>query len=412
MITVDGRRLQADLERLASFGRRPDGSIDRPAFTPNDRAAREWFAAQARAAGLPVQTDAVNNVLIGAAGESPAVWTGSHLDTVPNGGMFDGALGAVAALECLRRLREEGVRLARPVRAAAFSDEEGAFFGFLGSKALVHGLDTLDLEQCRSADDRLLADVLRDAGHSTMDGPTRLPRDAVHRYVELHIEQGPKLEQSSTQIGVVTAIVGVNRAEVRFDGRPDHAGTTPMHLRKDALRGAATLLEALPELPARAGRPEAVITCGRVGTEPGAVNVVPESAVVQLDFRAETAAGLEAIEDAISRAAHAAGARHGLGVSVTLESETSPTVMAPEVIDMIDHCATELGLSATRMPSGAGHDAQVMAALAPTGMIFVPSRDGRSHSRFEDTAWEDVINGANVLLATLTEFATQEVPLR
>lgn len=403
---VNGKRLRDDLERLATFGRQADGSISRPAFSPEDVAARRWFADRAREAGLPVRIDGLFNVLLGDESPSPAVWTGSHLDTVPEGGMFDGALGSMAALECLRRLHEEGVELARPVRGVAFSDEEGAYLGLFGSKALAQGVDALDVEGHRGADGRTLSDAIRGAGGDpSAAGSSPLPSGSVHRFVELHIEQGPTLEATDTQIGVVNSIVGIRRGQVRFDGRPDHAGTTPMHLRRDAMRGAAALLDVVPELPARIGRPEAVITCGRLTVLPGAHNVVPTTAVVHLDYRDRSIEGIEALEEALIRAGHACGARHGLSVSCSGETITPPTDVDPGVADTIERESRRLGLSTRALPSGASHDTQNMAALAPTGMIFVPSRDGRSHSRLEDTAWEDIVNGADVLLNTLLELA-------
>lgn len=405
-LTVNGARLRADLERLATFGGRPDGSVNRPALSPEDVAARRWFARRAREAGLAARIDGLLNVLIGDDSPEPAVWTGSHLDTVPDGGKFDGALGAVAALECLRRLREEDIPLARPVRAVAFSDEEGSFLGFLGSKGMAGGLGHVQPYQVYGPDGRTLADALREGGGDITAADVALPAGAVRGFIELHIEQGPVLEATSTQIGVVTSIVGISRASVRFEGRPDHAGTTPMDARRDALRGAADLLAALPSLPASVGRPAAVITCGRATTLPGAANVVPATAVLELDFRDETSDGLALLEQAIAGEARACAARHDLTLTYTRESTTPPAQIDPALADLVERCAKRLSLSTRLMPSGAAHDSQVMADVAPTGMIFVPSRDGRSHSFLEATDWDDVVNGANVLLQVLHELAS------
>ena len=326
--------------------------------------------------------------------------------------MFDGALGAVAALECLRRLHEEQADLRRPVRGVAFADEEGSYLGFLGSKGLVHGLDHLeghdngDVAAHRGPDGRTLAEAVAGAGGEL--GAAReagLPAGTVRRFVELHIEQGPLLEASGTNIGVVTHIVGVGRLQLRFEGRPDHAGTTPMHLRRDALRAAAAFIDTVLELPARCGHPAAVITCGDVDVRPGAPNVVPHVATVHVDFRAASMAAIERLHDALVRSAYAAGARHGIRVDPVVESITPPVRLDPESAGVIEQSSSRLGLSHVAMPSGAGHDAQVMAEIAPTGMIFVPSRDGRSHSRLEHTSWDDITNGAEVLLNTLLALA-------
>ena len=403
---VNGERLRADLERLATFGRADDGAVSRPAFSAADVAARQWFAGRAREAGLSARLDGVLNVLIGEDTGAPAVWTGSHLDTVPEGGMFDGAVGSVAALECLRRLREERVPLRRDVRGVAFSDEEGAYLGFLGSKSLTGGLAGADVRAYRGADGRTLAEAVAAAGGDLTpsvsgDGPD----PEIHRFVELHIEQGPSLEAGGVPIGAVTSIVGVANATVRFEGRPDHAGTTPMHLRQDALRGAVAFLHAVPDLPRRVGRSDAVITCGRIGVHPGADNVVPSTATAHLEFRDPTMAGMRNLRESLNRLAGECAAAAGLRVSFSLDNMTAPTDTDAGVTEVIERQAKRLGLGTRAMPSGAAHDSQVVAARAPIGMVFVPSRDGRSHSRFESTAWSDIVNGANVLLGTLHELA-------
>lgn len=405
---VNPERIRADLERLAEFGREPSGGVTRPAFSKADTAAREWFATRARDAGLPVLTDPLGNVIVGGGTDDshPAVWTGSHLDSVPNGGIFDGALGAVAALECVRRLHEEGVPLARPVRAVAFADEEGAFYGYLGSKGLVRDFTGDELAAMTDRKGRPLLDALRERGVDPASATaTALAPGAVHRFVELHIEQGPVLESTATMIGVVTDIVGVHRSDVRFDGRSDHAGTTPMNLRRDALRGAAAFLDRLPELPARAGRADAVVTCGHLTVRPGAENVVPDTAVVHLDFRDGSTEGLGELERLLIQEAQACAARHGVDASYRRENTTAPIHLDVELSGVIEQAAHRLGLSTRRLPSGAGHDAQVMAALAPTAMIFVPSCGGRSHCPQEWTSWQDIEQGSNVLLQTVLELA-------
>ncbi len=404
---VNAARLKADLERLAEFGRQPTGAISRTALSEADIQARRWYAEQASAAGLSVHTDAVGNVTAACGnGGEPAVWTGSHLDSVPEGGAFDGALGAMVALECVRCLHEQGVSLQRPVVAVAFSDEEGTFFGYLGSKALAGMLDPQALADVTDQHGTTLPDALRRLGTDLSEVPgCALPDGAVHSFIELHIEQGPVLESIGAAIGSVTHIVGVRRGRYRFDGRPDHAGTTPMHLRQDPVRAAAAFLDQLVEVPARAGRPDAVVTCGRVDLRPGAHNVVPAVAEVSLDFRDTSVDGLDLLEERLDRAAHASAARHNVAVSVERESTTDPVDLDPDLCDAISLAAKRRDLTAHRMPSGAGHDAQVMAQIAPVGMLFVPSQDGRSHSRWEQTAWPDIEHGANVLLDTLVAVA-------
>lgn len=405
---VNQQRLRSDLERLSEFGRDSSGGVTRPAFSPADMAARKWFAARAVEAGLHARTDALLNVVVDLDSDGgPAVWTGSHLDSVPKGGMFDGAVGAIAGLECLRRIREARVSLVRPVRSVAFQDEEGAFRSYLGSTAIVRGFTPDEIRMICSRDGQRLTDALIQAhGVSSADASdTSVSPRAVHSFVELHVEQGPVLESSNTSIGVVSHIVGITRGEIRFDGRSDHAGTTPMDSRRDALRGAAAFLDRLPDLPMRCGNPEAVVTCGRIALDPGLDNVVPGTAIVYLDFRAGTTEGIEQLEHAILRDARACGMRHRLEVEYRRLSTTPPVQTNVAVRDTIKSAANELGLSTRELPSGAGHDAQIMAALAPVGMIFVPSREGRSHSPLEFTTWEQIESGANVLLQTLIQLA-------
>lgn len=408
---VNPERLREDLERLGEFGRDSSGGVSRPAFSSADIAARRWFADRAEIAGLHVRTDTLLNVIVDLnSDDGPAVWTGSHLDSVPNGGMFDGTVGAIAGLECLRRIHEERVSLAWPVRTVAFQDEEGAFRSYLGSTALVRGVTTEEIRTISNRDGQRLNDALVQAhGVALVDGAGKsLEARAVRSFVELHVEQGPVLEANNTSIGVVTSIVGVNRAQVRFDGRSDHAGTTPMDSRRDALRGAAAFLDRLPELPARCGNPEAVVTCGRIALDPGLDNVVPCTAIVHLDFRAGTKEGVDRLEHAILREARACGFRHGLEVEYQKVSMTPPVQTNGAIRNAITRAAKSLGLSTRELPSGAGHDTQVMSALAPVGMIFVPSREGRSHSPLEFTSWEQIENGANVLLETLLRLAGRD----
>ncbi len=406
---VNAARLRANLEQLATFGREADGGITRPALSEADIQARRWYADLARQAGLAVTVDGLFNVTarLGSSGKA-AVWSGSHLDSVPHGGMFDGALGAMAALECVRRLREESVPLRHPVAAAAFCDEEGAFHGFLGSKGLAHGWTEPELRAMHNSEGASVIDALArwhvDPARATA---TTLGPGAVHAFVELHIEQGPVLEDNATNIGIVTGIVGINNGVFTFTGRPDHAGTTPMHLRRDALRGAAAFLDRLPALPGKHGSPTSVATCGQLHVAPGANNVVPSSAVVHVDFRDQDPEALRRLEAAMLDTARECAASHDLGLEYTLESSTAPIAMDAALADISERAARKLGLSTRRMPSGAGHDTQVMAALAPAGMIFVPSRDGRSHSALESTSWDDIANGANVLLNTLLDMANR-----
>jgi N-carbamoyl-L-amino-acid hydrolase len=407
---VSGERLRADLELVSRFGATGQpGGVSRTSFSAADRQVREWLAGQAGRWGLAMRTDGIGNMFLRlpGGGDGPPVWAGSHLDSVPDGGAFDGALGSLAALEVARRLVEERVPLRRPVEAVVFADEEGNYHHLLGSTGLVRDYPAGELAALRGRDGDRLVDALAGMGWDPRAATaTAIAPGSVHAYLELHIEQGPVLESSGGQVGVVTGIVGLGGGELVFTGRQDHAGTTPMPLRRDPLRGAAELLTRLPELAAAVSR-QAVATCGIVTVEPGATNVVPAVCRLRLDFRDPDRDRLLALEAAIVTAAGAAAERHRLEVAYHRESITDPVRLAERMQRLVESAATGLGLTTLRMPSGAGHDAQNLAQLAPTGMIFVPSVAGRSHSPAELTTGDDVENGANVLLAAVLELATE-----
>ena len=409
-MTLDAERFLADLDTLAGFGADGDGGVSRPSFSAADGEARAWLARRCEEAGLGYREDAAGNVFMRLDGPSgPPVWVGSHLDSVPNGGPLDGALGVIAALEVVRSLAEEGVALSRPVEAVSFTDEEGAYTGFLGSKAAMGGLAAADLEGIEGRDGTPLVEAMRAAGYDpTAIGSAAVDPAAVAAYLEMHIEQGAILHEARIPVGVVTHIVGVGRVTVEFVGRADHAGTTPMHLRRDAARGAADLLAALPGLPAEVGAADAVVTCGRLALAPGADNIVPGRATLHLDVRDRDRAVIESLERAVGAHAEAAAEAHDLEVSLTRESLTDPTPLDGRLVDLTAESAAEAGLEARRMPSGAGHDAQVVAPHVPTAMVFVPSIDGRSHSPLERTEPDDLVAGATVLRGAVRRLATED----
>ncbi len=407
---IDAVRLLADLEQLAAIGAAGGAGITRTAFSEQDARARAWYAGQVAAAGLALRTDGLGNMFVhdpGSAAIGPAVWSGSHLDTVPSGGAYDGALGAVAALECVRRIAELGIPLSRPVGAVVFSDEEGAFASLLGSSAMRRPFTHEELEAMRDRDDRPLLDALASWPWSTgAPEDTALDPAVVHRFVELHIEQGPVLEREGTDIGVVTGIVALGGARLEFLGRTDHAGTMPMPDRADALVAASDFVARVPDVVAVTA-PGAVATCGMLAVSPGAANVVPGRVSLSLDFRDPEVAVVEALGAALESAAGEVADRHGLGL-VWRGAPLIPSSPLDEgVRSTIRAGATARGLSVRDLPSGAGHDSQNMARLARTGMIFVPSVGGRSHSPAELTLPADLVNGANVLLETMIRLASE-----
>jgi N-carbamoyl-L-amino-acid hydrolase len=414
-LSINAERLISDFEELRQIGRLPTGGLGRASFSPADGEAREWFFGRCADAGLTVRTDGIGNIMVSSPAIDPAiaglapVWAGSHIDAVPNGGAFDGPLGVLAALECLRRIHEEGIQLERPVQCVIYADEEGNYSHLLGSSALARGFTREELESMTGRDGDRFVDTFAAVGGSVEDalGVTLAP-GAVHATVELHIEQGPLLEQRNEQIGVVSGIVALGGGVVTFLGRADHAGTTPMRLRKDASIAAGALLVALPAVAAAVSE-RAVVTSGIIAVEPGASNVIPGSAQVTVDFREPDAEALEALEAGIIRVSESIAAEYGLTVEFDFGVPIAPSPMDEGIRSIISAAAEGRGLAWSALPSGAGHDSQNMATIAPTGMIFVPSIGGRSHCPEENTAWADVENGANVLLDTVIQLARRSL---
>ncbi|MFO7566239.1 MAG: Zn-dependent hydrolase [Enhygromyxa sp.] len=403
-LRVDFPRLQADIEALAEIGRSPDRGITRRAFSTADMQARAWLRDRITAAKLELHQDGAANIhaRLGWDGKTPSVMIGSHIDTVPGGGPLDGALGVLVGLECLRRLAELGYVLDKPLESVAFSDEEGRFGGLFGSQAIAGMLSPGHIHQARDLDNVSLVEAMAAHGLDAMQAlGARRRTDSLDAYVELHIEQGPVLDRRKAQIGVVEGITGLFKWEIRMIGTPNHAGTTPMDMRNDAFSGLVEFAAAIPRLLDENGSPQSRATIGRVELFPGAPNTVPGRASWSLDVRDPDPAVLREIARAMRRALSAIARRHGLMFEFEILSEVEPVACDAALIELIDRSAAELGIERVRMPSGAVHDAQIMAHVTRVGMIFVPSLQGRSHSSAEWTAWEDIEAGANVALRTL-----------
>lgn len=403
---VDVARLKRDLEELGAIGRTPQGGVSRPSFSDADIQARRWLVDRISAAGMEARVDAAGNIFSRWQQGRPVVLVGSHIDSVPNGGRFDGALGVLAGLECLRRIKEEGIRLRHPVELVAFTDEEGAFGGFFGSYAFTGVLRGEDISKAKDSKGLPIMDAMARHGMDAMQAPkaSRNPKD-IRAYVELHIEQGPILEARQISIGIVDAIVGIHRYGITFRGRADHAGPTPMPDRKDALLGASELVLKARDLALKTGSPASRITVGVVQLTPGVANIVPAEAYLTYEIREQSAELLKVLAEKSQALAGDIAKTWGLEVSVETILQIDPVPLAEEVKAAIAAAAQEMGLQQLRLPAMAGHDAQVVGRVAPAGMIFVPSQDGRSHSPSEFTADEDVERGANVLLLTLLNLA-------
>jgi N-carbamoyl-L-amino-acid hydrolase len=393
---IDGEQLLDDLETLAEFGATAGGGLDRVAFSPADQKGRAWVESQMRAVGMAVRTDAAGNSLgfyPGYESELPPLALGSHTDTVPQGGRFDGALGVLAALACVRALQTAGVRLRHPVEVINFTAEEATVGGgTLGSRAMSGELDQATLDQA-AWDGRPTAEHLRAAGlDPTTVWEARRPKHSLAAYLELHVEQGGSLAAAGIPVGIVEGIVGIRRYSVLFRGYANHAGTTPMAGRQDALVMAAPFILAVREVALAHG---IVGTVGTLWLQPGASNVIPGQVELSFEIRSLHQEILDKAERALTQQAQR------LGGEVQRLSDKAATISDPRLLEVMRAACTELNLPYRRLPSGAGHDAVSMAEIAPQAMLFVPSQGGISHAPAEFTEPEHCVVGARVLLAAL-----------
>ena len=406
-LRVSSSRLHADLDALAQFGATGDGGVHRPTFSEAHLAARAWLREQITKAGLELRVDGAGNhsafLACGSAG-APTLLLGSHLDSVPHGGRFDGALGVVAALEVVRTVKDAGVALAMNLEAIDLTDEEGTLVGFIGSGAIAGHLTAEQFRQPRGGREAVEAGMAR-AGvtEQSMLSAAR-PAGSLGGYLELHIEQGKRLANAHKDIGIVTDIVGIGSYRLTFIGRADHAGTTSMQDRRDAAQGASAFALAIRELVIR-DFPRCVANVGNMAFAPGAFNIVPASVVVSLEFRAPSAAEFDQIEIVLIERAKTDAARFGLELKIEFLGKHAPTPMSEKAQIVFADACDALGLSHVPLVSGAGHDGQMLADVCPVGMIFVPSVGGASHSPREFTEWQDCVNGANVLLQTVLRVA-------
>ena len=412
-LTIQADRLRADVQALARIGHHPeDGGLYRMAFTPADLAGKAWLRSRLEEAGIPCRVDGAGNHfgrLEGSDPTAPAVLIGSHLDTVPCAGTLDGSLGVITGLECLRRLKETEAELRRPVELVAFSDEEGRFGGMFGSQAFAGDITPQTLHEATDLDGVRLEDALRACGFEPFEAlEARRDPATLDSYLELHIEQGPVLDRLQKPIGIVDAITGLFRWVVRFRGEANHAGTTPMAMRNDAFMGLADFAHEIPRLLDENGGEHSRATIGTVQILPGAANTVPGLVECSLDVRDTSAAVLEELRNAFRKALQAIARRRSLVFEFEELSRLEPVLCDAALVATLEAKANALGIAYERMPSGAAHDAQLVAKMTRTAMIFVPSREGRSHSPAEWTSWNDIEVGANLALHTLHHLATRD----
>ncbi len=407
MVKISLPRLRQDLTTLARFGATREGGVTRPAWSPVHEEARHWLLGRMKEAGLGTHVDSAGNTFGRLGDGAPTVLTGSHIDSVPDGGTLDGALGVLAGLECLRTIRDAGVSLKRPLTLVAWTDEEGRYGSLFGSTAFAGKLDPAKIPQMQAPDGERLVDAMARAGFNALDAP-RAAADpgSVAAYVELHIEQGPHLEAKGITVGVVEGIVGIRRNRIVFQGEPDHAGTTPMARRKDAFLCAAEYALQAREHVVKRGSGTSVTNFGVVEVRPGVANIVPARAALLQEVRELDPRILTRLDRECAALAKRIATRRGIRVRVERLSRTEPARLAPEVQRVIESAAAGVRLRTLRMPSAAGHDAQNLATITRAGMIFIPSKGGKSHRPDERSDWRAIERGANVLLHTLLKLAS------
>jgi len=407
-LSVDFDRLKKDILELACFGSDPQGGISRPSFSPADLEARAWLKCRIEDAGLAYRCDGAGNIFGRLDGEGKTIMSGSHIDTVINGGRFDGSIGVLTALECCRRIKEEGFAHRRPLEMASFTDEEGNLVGdFLGSRAFLGHLDRKLLEEGKTPFGLFFRDVLAET-EFTIDGilEAHLSRPELEAFLEIHIEQGSVLETDDRTIGIVDRIAGKNYWLCRFSGRAGHAGTTPFELRQDAFLGLADFALKSTHYVATEHY-GSMLTVGRVFTHPGVFSIVPGRTDFTLDFRSTSVEALRDMEKQLPRMAEDIAVTRGLRFTMSPVDRTEPVVIPSRITDLLEEECGALGYACMRMPSGAGHDAQLLTERTDAGMIFIPCEDGISHSPEENIDWDDLEKGANLLLRAMLRLANE-----
>ena len=401
-VSINGERLLERIAELAQIGEiEGTKGCSRLAFTDADREGRDLVVTWMRDLGLTVTIDAVGNVVASTNpdGASGAVMAGSHIDTVGTGGRYDGNLGVLAGLEVIEATLAADIELARPLAVAFFSNEEGSRYApdMIGSLAYVGGMSVEAVLQVEGSDGTVVGEELDRIGYR---GSSPCPGVTPHAFVELHIEQGPVLDKENIQIGIVEGVQGISWTELTLIGQSNHAGTTPMSLRRDPMRAAAEVVVAARSIASEIGGSQ-VATVGSLHLHPNLVNVVPASATMTVDLRNTDEASLQLAEEQLRLGVAAIAEDEDVTVESRSLARFEPVEFDGRVVEQIEQLAEQTGLSTKRMPSGAGHDAQMMARICPTGMIFVPSLDGISHNPAEHTDEKDLIAGAQLLSDTM-----------
>lgn len=399
-------RLKQDLTELAQIGRTAGGGISRPSFSKADLEARLWLKDRFKKAGLAVRQDGAGNLFGRIEGRGKTVMAGSHIDTVLNGGMYDGAVGVLSALECLRLIQEEGVPHTKPLEAAAFTDEEGNLVGdFLGSRAFAGVLNRDMLKKGITQFGLPLTEILTNTEFS-IDSilKAHTERPEVGAFLELHIEQGTVLETEDKPIGIVERAAGKRYFLCSFTGEVGHAGTIPFELRHDAFLGLSDFALKGTQYVATQHY-GSLMTIGKIHAHPGSFSIIPGLVEFSLDFRSPSQETIEELDKSLIALAKEVALTRGLQFASKLMDRTDPVRFPSQITNILSEESEKLGYPHMKLTSGAGHDAQILAGVADSGMIFIPCEDGISHSPEEKIEWENLEKGANLLLHALLRLA-------
>jgi len=396
-IRINLERLKEDIESLSRIGRDPKGGITRPSFSKADLEARDWLKEKIKSAGLALREDGAGNIFGRMEAEGKTIMAGSHIDTVINGGMFDGSVGVLSALECLRRIKEENLHLSKPLEVASFTDEEGNLVGdFLGSRAFIGLLDREILERGLTQFGTPLADILKGT-EFTIEGimEAHQQRPDIEAFLEIHIEQGTVLETENKSIGIVDCIAGKHYRWCSFLGEASHAGTTPLELRHDAFLGLADFsLKSTQHVATK--HYGNMVTIGKISVRPGAFSIVPGQVDFSFEFRSTSKETLNELEKSLFALAEDIASTRGLKFTSKIVDKTDPVSIPPRILNIIKEENKKL-----EYPF-----AQILSSAAEVGMIFIPCEDGISHSPQEMIKWEDLEKGANLLLHVLLKLAS------
>jgi N-carbamoyl-L-amino-acid hydrolase len=405
-ISINFERLKKDILDLAEIGKKEDQGIYRMALSPGDIEGRDWLRAKIIGSGLEYFQDGALNQIGTLYGEkTDKSWViGSHIDTVPAGGHLDGALGVLTGLEVLRTIQEHSLKIQNNLDIVAFTDEEGRFGGLFGSEAFIGELTFDKLHKAVDLSGLKITKAIENLGFDPQESlSARRNPSSLLGYIELHIEQGPVLDSLKIPIGIVEKITGLFKWQIRLTGLANHAGTTPMNMRKDAFLGLSEFSLEINRILEEAGSEHSVATIGRVHLFPGSANTVPGRVDFSLDVRDPEEEILLTLSDAFRRTLSAIARRRNLMFEFEILSQVKPAQSDKNILKAIEKACQNRNLNFYRMHSGAAHDAQILARVCPMGMIFVPSKAGKSHSPAEWTSWEDIEDGANTLLETILE---------